>query len=123
MLKVNIEFDPSSAEDRAAVVNLVAVMGGADAVSATAAGKPGKDKTEKVEKAKPIEKPEPEKAKAITLKDLTDVVTAHIAAKGRDATVAVFEKFGVKKASALDESRWPELVAALSTSTDDESMV
>jgi len=40
-------------------------------------------------------------------------VTRLAAAKGRDAVLAVFERFGVDHAARLDAAEWPRAVAAL----------
>ncbi len=53
---------------------------------------------------------EPESA-AVTYDDVKKATNALSAAKGRDATIAVLSRFGVKRATELDEGQWADYIA------------
>jgi hypothetical protein len=55
----------------------------------------------------------PSDGNAVAYADVQRAVTQLAAAKGRDAVLAVFERFGVDHATKIPEAQWGEAAAAL----------
>lgn len=57
----------------------------------------------------------------VTYDDVKKVTNALSAAKGRDTTIAVLSRFGVKKATELDEAQWADYIEHAQKVVDGEA--
>lgn len=80
-------------------------------------------------KAQPVKAPPPKaetpkaEAPAATYQDAANAVTRLAKAKGREAAVAVLQRFGATKLPDVPETRWGEVVAACEQALAAEEIV